>query len=200
MSTKRLFIGLGFSEHFAKAAEPWIKKIRKNADRKEVSLKWTPETNYHVTLVFLGNTAEEEIPQLEEKIKWVAQRHGHFTLKIRNISGFPTLNQARVIYFGVQRSQAILDLQSDLENEILPPEKVEHEYSPHLTLARLRNPKSCRDLLSPFEHVDLGKQEVTSLILFNSILSHGYPVYERIAEFELNPNAIQNPNLEKTQS
>jgi len=194
MSTKRLFIALGFSDRFTKAAEPWVKKIRKNADKKEVSLKWTPAQNYHITLVFLGNTPEEEIPQIENKMKLVAEKHSHFNLKIRNISGFPTLTQARVIYFGVQRSQAILDLQSDLEKELLPLEKVEKDYSPHLTLARLRNPKSCRDLLSPFEHVDLGKQEVTSILLFNSVLSHGYPVYEKLAQFELNPEAIEIQN------
>ncbi len=187
MSEKRLFVGLGFSKSFAQSVEPWTKKIRKTADHKDISLKWTPPTNYHVTLVFLGNTPEEQIPQIEAKMKEVAQKHAPFSLKIRDIGAFPTLNQARVIYIGVQRSQAILDLQTDLEQALLPNAEPDHEYRPHLTLARLRNPKSCRDLLSPFEHVDLGKQSVMSICLFNSVLSHGYPIYERISEVELNP-------------
>jgi 2'-5' RNA ligase len=182
---KRLFIGLTFSDNFKKSVEPWVKKIRKNADQKEISLRWTPPTNYHVTLVFLGDTPEDQIPAIEEKMRQVGERNSTFSLKIRNISGFPTLNQTRVIYLGVQRSQAILNLQSDLERELLPPEKFEDDYAPHLTLARLRNPKSCRDLLSPFEHIDLGKQSVTSICLFSSVLSQGYPIYEVLYRAEL---------------
>ena len=186
MNQKRLFIGLGFTKDFARNVEPWVKKIKKTADQKEISLKWTPAMNYHITLVFLGNTPLENIPLIEEKMQLVAERHHPFSLKIRHISGFPTLNQSRVIYFDVQRSQSILDLQSDLERELLPADKVEADYTPHLTLARLRNPKSCRDLLSPFEHVDLGKQDVSSIHLFNSVISHDTPVYERLSQVELN--------------
>jgi 2'-5' RNA ligase len=184
-SDKRLFIGMGFSEQFARDVEPWVKKIKKTADHKETSLRWIPTTNYHVTLVFLGNTHNEDIPQIETTMAEVASRHSPFNIKIRDISAFPTLTQARVIYLGVQRSQNLLDLQSDLESALLPPEKSERDYSPHLTLARLRNPKSCRDLLSPFSHVDLGKQRVSSILLFNSVLANGYPVYERLSQFEL---------------
>lgn len=185
MSEKRLFVGLGFSEEFKNSLEPWIKKIRKTSDRKDISLRWAPPLNYHVTLVFLGNTKEENIPNIEFKIHQVAQRHAPFQLKVRNMSGFPTLTQARVLYLGVQRSQALLDLQADLEGELLPADLAEADYSPHLTLARLRNPKNCKDLLSPFEHIDLGKQPVLSLNLYQSVLSHGFPVYLRLSQFEL---------------
>lgn len=185
MTAKRLFVGLGFSDEFKKSLEPWVKKIRKTADQKDIHLKWTPPSNYHVTLVFLGNVSIEDISLYESKMQEVARKQAPFALKIRHISGFPTLNQSRVIYMGVQRSQALLDLQSALEEELVPPEKYENDYTPHLTLARLKNPKSCRDLVSPFEHVDLGRQAVTHIRLYNSVLSRGFPVYEMISEAEL---------------
>lgn len=185
MAKKRLFIGLGFSERISKELEPWVKKIKKTADQKELSLKWTPPGNYHVTLVFLGDTEESEIPIIQEKMQTVAREHSDFNLKIRGIGGFPQISHARVLYIGVQRSQNLLDLQSDLEKELKTPEEFEPEYSPHLTIARLRNPKSCRDLLSPFEHLDLGKQEVREIILFQSVLAGAFPVYERLFEVSL---------------
>lgn len=185
MAKKRLFIGLGFSSKFAKELEPWVKKIKKTADQKEIGLKWTVPENYHITLVFLGDTPEEEIPLIHEKMKIAADLHSSFSLKIRSVGGFPSLQSARVLYVGVQRSQAILDLQSELERQFKSPEEVEHDYTPHLTLARLRNPRSCRDLLSPFEHMDLGKQEVNEIVLFSSVLAGSFPVYERILEVPL---------------
>lgn len=190
MAKKRLFIGLGFSEKISKELEPWVKKIKKTADHKELSLKWTPPGNYHVTLVFLGDTDESEIPMIQEKMQSVAQAHTEFSLKVRGIGGFPQISQARVLYIGVQRSQNLLDLQSDLEKEFKNPEEYEREYSPHMTIARLRNPKSCRDLLSPFEHLDLGKQHVREIILFQSVLAGAFPVYERLFEVSLSKPEI----------
>ncbi|MEZ0392081.1 MAG: RNA 2',3'-cyclic phosphodiesterase [Pseudobdellovibrionaceae bacterium] len=185
MASKRLFIGIHFSEKFANELLPWIKKIRKTADQKEIGLKWTPAENLHVTLVFLGPTSEEQIPDIESKIEAVILKHSTFDLKIRGIGGFPELHRARVIYLNVQRSQKLLDLQSDLERELKDPSEFEPDYSPHLTLARLRNPKSCRDLLSPFEKIDLGKQGVSEVILYESHLAGAFPVYEMLRRFPL---------------
>jgi RNA 2',3'-cyclic 3'-phosphodiesterase len=193
MEFKRLFVGIGFSDRFAKSVETWTKKIRKTADQKEIFLKWTPPDNYHVTLVFLGNTPVNDIPRIQETIQQVAENHSSFQLKIRDISGFPTVQQARVLYLGVQRSQALLDLQTNLESTLLPLDKADHEYSPHLTIARLRNPKSCRDLLSPFAHIDLGKQEVDSVALFQTKLSNGFPTYEKLFRVELNQSSATMP-------
>lgn len=161
--------------------EPWVKKIKKTADQKEISLRWTPAENYHVTLVFLGETDEETIPQIEEQMKTIATKHSAFSLKVRGVGGFPEISHARVLYLGIQRSQNLLNLQSDLEQIFKDPQFHERDYSPHLTLARLRNPRSCRDLLSPFEHLDLGKQEVQEIVLYQSVLAGSFPVYKPLA-------------------
>jgi RNA 2',3'-cyclic 3'-phosphodiesterase len=193
MEFKRLFVGIGFTDSFSKSVETWTKKIRKTADQKEIYLRWTPPDNYHVTLVFLGDTPINDIPRIQETIEQVAKQHSRFQLKIRDISGFPTVQQARVLYLGVQRSQAILDLQTDLESALLPQDRAEHDYSPHLTIARLRNPKSCRDLLSPFAHIDLGKQEVGSVGLFQSKLANGFPIYDKLFQVDLNQSSATEP-------
>ncbi len=185
MGHKRLFIGLAFSSQFAADLEPWIRKIKKTADHKETNLNWTPKGNFHVTLLFLGDTDEENIPSLIANMQPIAEKHAAFKLKIRSIGGFPSLQQARVIYLGVQRSQNILDLQSALENALQVPEKFEPEFTPHLTLARLRSLKSCKDLVSPFEHIDLGKQNVGEIVLFSSNLHNGLVTYEKLAVMPL---------------
>jgi 2'-5' RNA ligase len=181
---KRLFVGLSFS-NLSKDFEPWMKKIRKTADHKEISLNWTPPENFHVTLVFLGDTDVEQIPEITEKIERAVQAHSAFKIKIRGIDGFPVLNQARVLYLGVQRNQAILDLQGELEHMLKEPDKREPNFVPHLTIARLRNPKSCRDLVSPFTHIDLGKQDVAEITLYSSELRGGVVYYDKIKSFGL---------------
>ncbi|MBC7743388.1 MAG: RNA 2',3'-cyclic phosphodiesterase [Bdellovibrionaceae bacterium] len=188
MSLKRLFIGLSFSNKFANDLEPWIKKIKKTADKKETDLSWTPPDNYHVTLVFLGQTEESEIASITEKMQAVAEKHAPFKLKLRGLDGFPSLMQARVLYLDVQRSQNILNLQGDLEQALQAVDRHEAGYVPHLTIARLRNPKSCRDLVSPFVHIDLGKQEVCEIVLFSSQMNGNFVSYEKIKQIQLGGN------------
>jgi RNA 2',3'-cyclic 3'-phosphodiesterase len=185
MAQKRLFIGLSFSSKFAKDVEPWIKKIKKTADKKETDLNWTPAENYHVTLVFLGQTEEELIPAIQDAMRAIAKKHAAFKLKLRGLDGFPSLTPARVLYLGVQRSQSILDLQSELEQNLQKATEHESGYVPHLTIARLRNPKSCRDLVSPFVHIDLGKQEVCEIVLFNSVMKGNFVAYEKVFQVSL---------------
>ena len=181
---KRLFVALSFS-NLAQDFEPWMKKIRKTADHKEINLHWTPPQNFHVTLVFLGDTDESQIPEICRRIQTAVAAHPSFKVKIRGIDGFPVLNQARVLYLGVQCNQAILDLQGELENILKAPDKREPNFVPHLTVARLRNPKSCRDLVSPFTHIDLGKQDVSEISLYSSVLRQSQVIYEKIESFSL---------------
>jgi len=187
----RLFIGIGFESELATQVETWMKKLRKTADKKELDPKWTPKENLHVTLVFLGNTETEARPRIEEALARVAERRAAFALKIRNVGAFPSIEQARVLWLGVQKSQALLDLQSDLEAEL--GLAMSEDYMPHMTIARLRNPKGCRDLLSPFAHADFGRQEVREVILYQSIQAGAFPVYKPLHRFELRGQACEIP-------
>lgn len=187
--TQRLFVGIGFEANFAAQVETWMKKLRKTADRKDLTVKWTPKDNLHVTLVFLGDTEPEALLGIEAALARVAERRAGFAVKIRNVGAFPTIEQARVLWLGVQRSQALLDLQSDLEKELgFPPSE---DYVPHLTIARLRNPKGCRDLLSPFAHADFGRQEVREIVLYESLQIGAFPVYRPVVKYELRGAAVE---------
>ena len=182
---KRLFVGLSFEEKLGRDLEPWVKKLKKTADQKDMTLKWVPQENYHMTLVFLGDTDEAKIPELSRQIDDIANTHAGFDLKLRGLDAFPEIMSARVIYLGAQKSQALLDLQAQVEGVIQGEAKEDRGYVPHLTLARLRNPKSCRDLLSPFQHVDMGRREVRELHLYESLQAGPFPVYKKLHSAKL---------------
>ena len=188
MEEKRLFVGIGFSDSFSSQVMTWTKKLRKVADKKEISLRWVPEDNYHVTLVFLGPTPIDRIPSLQKSLEKVALENSIFSLKIRQIGAFPTIEHARVLWLGVQRSQALLNLQSAVEQALQNRPEAD-DYTPHMSLARLRDAKGCRDLISPFEHVDFGRQEIREIILYQSLQAGAFPVYNKLASFALQPKA-----------
>jgi RNA 2',3'-cyclic 3'-phosphodiesterase len=183
---KRLFIALGASDIY-KEALPYIKKLKTNFGQKEISVQWVPEDNWHITLVFLGETSVELIPKIKERLLSVCHKSQTFKLHISDFGGFPDTQGARVVWLGVQRSQALLNLQTEIETELskfgLMPEA--REYWPHLTVGRLRNKKSIVDAISPVVRKKVGDLYVDEVRLYESTLAQPYPKYEILEKFSL---------------
>lgn len=183
---KRLFIALGASE-IADEAQVYIKKLRINFKDRDIDILWTPIDNWHITLLFLGETSSGKITEIVQRVKQVCAASPVFKLKIADFSAFPDVHEARVVWMGVQRSQALLDLQSALEIALaslgFAPE--DRDYWPHLTVGRLRNHKNIVDALSPVVRKKVGSLKVTEVRLYESTLSAPYPKYDVLEKFEL---------------
>lgn len=195
---KRLFIALGASEIY-KEALPYIKKLKTNFGQKEISVQWAPEDNWHITLVFLGDTAVEKIPQIKELVREVCQNSSSFKLHISDFGGFPDTHAARVVWLGVQRSQALLDLQSQLESRISEVgfQTESRDYWPHLTVGRLRNKKNITDAISPVVRKNIGNIYIKEVRLYESTLAQPYPRYEILEKFSLSvPESVMEKKPE----
>lgn len=160
-------------------------KLKRDASDKEWDIKFTQMQNFHVTIRYIGETKTENIDQIKEIGQKIAQRHAAFPLHISGFDAFPEIHQARVIWAGVQNKKNLQALHEDLEQELahldLP---IEHSFIPHLTVARLRNPRSVRSYLSPFERKSFGSIQCKELGLYKSELRGNYPHYELIEKFE----------------
>lgn len=146
-----------------------------------------PVDNYHCTLNFLGETDTALLPELTSILEEVSKRHQSFDLKIHGAEAFPESGKGRVIYVGVQNSKELRALQEDcleLLRARFHPE--ERPYVPHLTIARLRNPRNLLDILSPVKNQNFGTLHVPELILYESVSGGAFPVYKPIGRFPLN--------------
>ncbi len=183
---KRLFIALGASE-VAEAAQVYLKKLRINFKDREIDVLWTPVDNWHITLHFLGETSAGKITEIIQRLKKVCETSPPFKLKISDFGAFPDPHEARVVWMGVQRSQALLDLQSAIENSLaemgFAPE--DKDYWPHLTVGRLRNHKNIVDALSPVVRKKVGSLLVSNVRLYESTLSAPYSRYEVLEKIQL---------------
>ncbi len=184
--SKRLFVAIKPSLGQIYQLDPFLKKLKKSFDQKEINIKWSPLENMHITLSFLGETELEKITDLQSKISEVANDFSEFNLKIRDLGAFDHFQKARTVFVDVQRSQSLLDLQSALEPKLgLIPQL---QYYPHMTLGRLRNPNSIESAISPFKKIDLGKGEISSIFLMESQLNGHFPVYSDVFEAHLAKN------------
>ncbi|MCB0355397.1 MAG: NADP-dependent isocitrate dehydrogenase [Bdellovibrionales bacterium] len=192
MTRRRLFIAISPEEVEVNSLVSACKKLKKSADKKQLDIKWVPFKNLHITLAFLGDVNEKDLVPIQQKLQEISLRHTPFTLKMSGLGGFPDATQSRVLWIGVQNKKELQCLRQDLVCHLrsyLTDENID-DYRPHISLARLRNKKNIKDLISPFARQKFGQMRVDKLILFESHLQGHFPVYKAIAEYY-----IQNSNL-----
>jgi 2'-5' RNA ligase len=187
---RRLFIGVQVDSEQQRDLQEVCRKLKISSEKKETYLRWTPPENWHVTLQFLGPVDESRIPDIEAALSRAASRCSAAEIRASGIGAFPEERRARVLYAGVARSQALLDLQSQVEAELnglgFPGE--DSDYHPHLTIARLRSAGSVSDLISPFVRKDFAKIRLHEIVLFESVQRGNFPVYIPLYRAPLGPN------------
>ncbi len=184
---RRLFLAIAAKNGLETVAHQVVKKLKMHADQKQIEVRWVHIDNYHVTLVFLGNTPEEKIHEIETITGSIAKNFAPFSLKISNIGAFPDEFSSRTLWFGVQNSKALRYLQEQLAAELkhISYKSDIQDYTPHLTIARLRNPHRTTDMMSPFVRKKFAKIEIHEIILFESLGSAPFQVYKPIKVFKL---------------
>nr|BFD60610.1 RNA 2',3'-cyclic phosphodiesterase [Bdellovibrio sp. CKG001] len=191
--TKRLFLALNATDPLADTFLPTLKKLKINADRRDMTVKWVPVDNYHVTVTFLGETPEEDISKVAETLAEVCTRFTPFELKIEDVGAFSNEHDARVLWLGVQNKRYLGEFKEALDQELVAKNLLsqleERSYSPHLTVGRLRNPRSVKDMISPFKRKSFGKIQVDEVVLYESTLQGAFPVYKPLARCKLTGEA-----------
>ncbi|MFA5315923.1 MAG: RNA 2',3'-cyclic phosphodiesterase, partial [Dehalococcoidales bacterium] len=104
--------------------------------------KWVSPEGCHLTLRFLGNVSADRIDAIAQAMLTATAGVAPFDLNTGRIGAFPNISRAQVIWVGLEGNlDKLLELKTRLDSELsllgFPPE--ERAFSPHLTLARLRN-------------------------------------------------------------
>ncbi len=185
----RLFVAIGFEEELCQKLEKEVKKVKINLDKAEIGYKWVPPENYHVTTVFLGNMNAEEKARITEKLNSILDQLEPFELFISGVDAFSSEREARLVYCGVQNKKDLRQLVGRTR-EVLGL-AADEEYSPHLTIARLRNNANIKDIISPVRRKDFFKVKVTEMRLYKSFLNGSYPVYKVLERFPFKKEATE---------
>ena len=184
MTTRRLFFALNATDPLAESFLPTLKKLKINADKKEMNMKWVPPTNFHITISFIGDTDVNEIPKIQAALEDTCKVFNPFDLKIEDMGAFSSEHDARVIWLGVQNKRYLNELKHELDRNLaergVTMAMELREFVPHLTIGRLRNPKSVKDMISPFKRKSFGKLHVNEVVLYESHLHGNFPVYTPI--------------------
>jgi RNA 2',3'-cyclic 3'-phosphodiesterase len=148
--------------------------------------RWIDPENYHITLRFIGDIDDRLANEIAMTLDGVRRRS--FDVKFGSIASFGG-NKPRAIVASIEPIQPLIELQSELERlmQRLGLEPEGRKFTPHVTLARLRNssPRDVADYLSTRGPVFGNAFRVSRFVLFSARASVGGGPYVVEADYPL---------------
>ena len=148
-------------------------------------IRWSPTENMHITTKFIGEWPEIRLQEMRNTLARVPAT-GAIDISIRGLGWFPNPKNPRVFWAGVHAAESLSKLAAATEwaTSSLGVPSETRPFSPHLTLARIRERVSLDGLhktIAATGSDDFGSFQATAFFLY---LSAGGK-YTRLAEFSL---------------
>lgn len=145
----------------------------------------------HLTLKFLGDVNLIQIEKIKESLDTIDL--SFFDINIFGIGCFPNFNNIRVIWIGITDGRKkLVKLASTIDTKMneLGFQKEKREYSPHITLARIKRidystKLQLKDIIIKKRKIEFGNETISNIILKKSTLTPQGPIYENIHEVTL---------------
>jgi RNA 2',3'-cyclic 3'-phosphodiesterase len=148
--------------------------------------KWVDPGNFHLTLRFIGDIAEDVAADVDEALSRIKARR--FELQLAGTGVFGG-NKPRALWVGVERHPELVRLRDKIEQALvrvgLEPEQ--RKFAPHVTLARLRDPEldALRHFLAAHAQFRAAPLPVEQFSLIASFPTKAGSVYEDQADYPL---------------
>lgn len=182
MQTIRSFIAIPIPTPLRKSAANLVRRLQGERD----GIKWVPGDNLHLTLKFLGDVDNREVPQVCQVVRDCCAKIPAFPLEFHGAGAFPNPDRPRVVYAAVREggeplSQLVACLETNLAKLGFKPEP--RDYVPHMTLGRTRggSRRGSTDLAQRIEaHSDhpLGTMVAEKVLVMASFLDNEGPTYQ----------------------
>jgi 2'-5' RNA ligase len=177
----RLFTGLDLPEEVVGNLERLLGELRPAA-----RIGWSAPANLHITTKFIGEWPDERLEELKQALAAVEARAA-IEVAVRKVGFFPNARAPRVFWCGVE-SPGLARLAADTDDATrrlgVEPEK--RAYSPHLTLARIKERADLGRLQAAIQglgDIEFGRFAASRFFLYQSRLQPGGSVYTKLAEF-----------------
>jgi 2'-5' RNA ligase len=184
----RVFCAAELPAEVRAAAAAHVARLRR--DLPDARASWVRTEGLHVTLKFIGEIAAARVRDLSSAAAAAVEGFAPFGLSIEETGTFPPRGAARVLWLGLRdESGGLARLQRRLEAECeaagFPAEP--RAFKPHLTIARLRQPKGAHELSEAHRRSAFGPYffTVSELIVMRSELGPGGSRYTPLSRHGL---------------
>lgn len=136
--TIRTFLAVELPDELKKGLVQCQQHLKKDAPFP----KWVRPEAMHLTVKFLGDINMAQIEPIRESVAKAIGQQVEFSLAVQGLGVFPSLRSPRIIWAGItEGGEQIAALARALDEALEPlgfPGE-DREYTPHLTLARVKD-------------------------------------------------------------
>jgi 2'-5' RNA ligase len=172
----RLFTGISIEGGTLRNLENLLAQLRPLA-----SLRWSPPENLHITAKFIGEWPEARLAELEEALAHVP-KVGPVAIRIAGLGYYRS-----AFYAGVAAEPALLTLATAIDDalEQIGCPREARPYSPHLTLARIKNENihQLRERTTTMSDTEFGSFKARSFHLYLSRTGPKGSVYSMLRTY-----------------
>jgi RNA 2',3'-cyclic 3'-phosphodiesterase len=193
----RLFIALDIDEAIRQRIQRFMEGVREFAP----DARWVRPESLHITLKFIGEKPTEAVDNIKRALSGINVQY--LDLAFRGYGFFPSPKSARVFWVGIDSGPQLATLAKSVDDAMhcLGMEREEHDFSPHLTLARgsgasraprrqhddraNKNFQRLQDKLAGLPSPEFGTMTAREFFLYQSQLSPGGSRYTKLERFAL---------------
>jgi 2'-5' RNA ligase len=185
----RLFVAVDLPDQLREEVAQWMGQVRHLTPH---ATRWVKTEQLHITLRFLGDTPEENLPQVQDQL--TAVKADCFHLRLRGAGVFPEIHARKprkppkVLWLGIEPTTELVRLKQSIDTAMtVDPAHEKQVFSPHLTLARLSSPPdpTVTHFLMKNQTYTSPDWPVTAFHLYQSTLRREGAIHARLASYPL---------------
>jgi 2'-5' RNA ligase len=175
---KRLFVGVRVSVQTANAIAATAESLQRRARDAGIDVKWVAPVSYHVTLKFLGFVREDAIGAVRDALDEALVGALPRKFRTARLGAFPSLDKASVLWAGID-GNPLDDIAARIETAMtgIGFARETRAFHAHVTLGRLRETRSVRDLVLPLSEQMFSDTRIDGVTLFESETKSSGSVY-----------------------
>lgn len=179
----RLFVCFDLPADVREEFGAFITKCKKVEPRA----RWVRAESMHLTLKFLGETREDQVSEIRHALESV-HSPAPVDIRYRGLGFFPDKRHPRVFWAGAAASANLAEIAGAVNRVVAPLgfPAGDHEFTPHLTLARIPTPgkwDKLSQIAAEFSSHEFGTSRETEFHLIQSFLKPSGAEYKKLASF-----------------
>lgn len=144
----RLFAAVRVDPEVARRIASFSEGLKKQIDGRAPAARvtWVNEDQLHITIRFIGHVDHAQCSRIQDALKPAIQGHP-FNVLVAGAGAFPPRRAPRVLWAGITEGrEALAAIEQEVSARLASSGVVREDrpYSPHITLARVREPSGLR--------------------------------------------------------
>ena len=182
----RLFVAIELTDEVRDA----LQEVQVALGRATDGVRWVRPEQLHLTVKFLGEVPDGEVPRVAEAVARSAVRSSVFEMQLTECGCFPPRGPVRIVWVGTHDGSGALQecvnaVEDELEGIGFPRES--RPFSAHLTIGRAADGRYAGGIRAAVERCKVKpvRQSVGELTLMSSVLSPKGPSYSVVSRAKL---------------